>query len=349
MLVDGHAAKVVIDVFHESGENDRGGQRLADIDYTFWTRAKPKNVGTRDDDGEDLEEDLDEVEYPEIPVHPYLAVFCLARHRRYKIHAAYLDDYVWNENAAANLVLPDISKDLVDTLIGESRTAFRDVVEGKTGGACVMLAGAPGTGKTLTAEVFAEAAKRPLYSVQAAQLGIKATDVETNLVAVLDRGSRWNAVVLIDEADVYVVERGRDMEHNAIVAAWLRVLEYQTSILFLTTNRAETVDDAILSRCIARIDYSIPDPDQQCQIWRILSDQNELGFTDDQIAKIQESHSDFVGRDIKGMLNLAMMVSANYNEKIDPMTIDFVSQFRATKPAPVNIPNPPEIPAGKEE
>ena len=57
----------------------------------------------------------------------------------------------------------------------------------------MLLGGPPGVGKTLTAEVFSEATERPLLSVQAAQLGISPTDIENQLVQVLQRGSRWNA------------------------------------------------------------------------------------------------------------------------------------------------------------
>ena len=93
-------------------------------------------------------------------------------------------------------------------------------------------------------------------SVQAAQLGIAADKIEESLAHILNLGNRWNAVVLLDEADVYISERGHDLAQNAIVAAFLRVLENHTSTVFLTTNRIGMVDDAIASRCLARIDYA---------------------------------------------------------------------------------------------
>src|SRR3546814_2642760 len=66
------------------------------------------------------------------------------------------------------------------------------------------------------------------------------------------RISDWSSDVCssdLDEADVYIRCRDNDLEHNAIVAEFLRTLEYFNGLLFMTTNRINDVDDAILSRC----------------------------------------------------------------------------------------------------
>ena len=97
--------------------------------------------------------------------------------------------------------------------------------------------------------------QRPLYSVQCSQLGLEPADLERELLKIFTRAARWNAILLLDEADVYIHRRGSDIQQNAIVGVFLRVLEYYSGVMFLTTNRAELVDDAIASRCLARIDY----------------------------------------------------------------------------------------------
>lgn len=332
MMREGQPSKVVIDVFYESDKERRNSSNQS-VDTRFWSRNKPKMADHEDDDDALMDRDVSIEESIEIPVHPFCATFDLKRHLRLKIHVNYLTEYVYNDKIAEHLVLPNVDKDLVATLISQSKVNFADIVAGKGGGVCVLLTGVPGVGKTLTAEVFAESSQRPLYSIQAAQLGINADRVEDNLMRFLARGSRWNAVVLIDEADVYIQERDRNMEHNAIVASFLRVLEYQTSVLFMTTNLAKLVDDAIASRCIARIDYKVPDVGFQEQIWHVLSDLNEAHLSDEQIHQIVLQHDDLTGRDIKQLLKLASLVSANQGEEITPETINFVSQFRPTKVA----------------
>jgi hypothetical protein len=55
--------------------------------------------------------------------------------------------------------------------------------------------------------------------------------------------------MLLDEADVFLAKRSReDHGRNAIVSVFLRMLEYYKGILFLTTNRIGTFDEAFKSR-----------------------------------------------------------------------------------------------------
>src|SRR5204863_3588464 len=95
----------------------------------------------------------------------------------------------------------------------------------------------------------------------------------------------------------------------AIVGVFLRVLEYYGGVLFLTTNRADLVDDAIASRCLARIDYKIPTPPDQVRIWRTLADTAGLELDDREIKRIVDKFAGLSGRDIKNLLKLASMVS----------------------------------------
>nr|GFD59301.1 hypothetical protein [Tanacetum cinerariifolium] len=82
------------------------------------------------------------------------------------------------------------------------------------------------TGKTLTAESVAELAERPLYRVTCGDVGTNPETVEKYLNSVMFIGDTWNCVVLLDEADVFMEERTKlDLERNALVSVFLRVLE----------------------------------------------------------------------------------------------------------------------------
>ncbi|KAK7749242.1 hypothetical protein SLS62_008321 [Diatrype stigma] len=62
--------------------------------------------------------------------------------------------------------------------------------------------------------------------------------VEKYLKSVLHLGNTWDCVVLIDEAEVLLEQRSLDnLERNALVSVFLRVLEYREGILILTSNR----------------------------------------------------------------------------------------------------------------
>lgn len=61
----------------------------------------------------------------------------------------------------------------------------------------------------------------------AADLGTSAPKVDAALTSILKISAAWGAVVLIDEADVFLEERAlHHIERNAMVAVFLRHLEY---------------------------------------------------------------------------------------------------------------------------
>lgn len=52
-------------------------------------------------------------------------------------------------------------------------------------------------------------------------------------------------MLLLDEVDVFLEARAaQDIHRNTLVSIFLSMLEYFQSILFLTTNRVQTFDDA---------------------------------------------------------------------------------------------------------
>lgn len=314
MVRDAAPTRVVVDVFYESAETDRPNKSEY-IDSWFWSE---------DDD----ETDGEERPAIEIPVHPYLAIFDMSKHLRLRIHVGYLTPYEYDVALADKLVLPAQMKALVHMLIARRAGAFTDIIRGKSGGAVILLAGPPGVGKTLTAEVYAESEQRALYSVQCSQLGTDAAALEEELLKVFARATRWRAVLLLDEADVYVHERGRDLQQNAIVGVFLRVLEYQDTVLFLTTNRPDDVDDAIASRCIARLTYPRPTQEEQRQIWRILAEATNARISGETIDRIVERNPGLSGRDIKNLLKLAMLTGTSGDLTVQD--VEFVRQFQPT-------------------
>ena len=123
-------------------------------------------------------------------------------------------------------------------------------------------------GKTLTAESVAEIAEKPLYRVTCGDIGTKAEDVEKYLESVLHLGKIWDCVVLLDEADVFLEQRSlEDLQRNALVSVFLRVLEYYEGILILTSNRIGTFDEAFKSRIQLALHYPTLRSYQRLRIW----------------------------------------------------------------------------------
>lgn len=179
---------------------------------------------------------------------PQYQLLCRSRTRGYSLKfkkwldffVEQISDVVWNSNAFDRLVLPADQKELI-LAFSESQLAgsnFDDVITGKGKGIICLLSGPPGVGKTLTAEAVAENLKVPLHMLSSGDLGSDPWEVERELNSILELVARWNAILLLDECDVFLEARStHELERNKIVSIFLRTLEYYEGIMFMTTNR----------------------------------------------------------------------------------------------------------------
>lgn len=297
-------SKVVMDDEAERGED-------SDVADTSWWAKKPL---TDEDDLSDeaLEEVMacveDAAKVVLLPAHPFVRVFNLATHEYCDTHITNLEPYVYDAQVIDKLVLPEAHKKLIDALTGSAIKQMSDIIKGKAQGIIILCSGLPGTGKTLTAEVYSEAAQRPLYMVQCSQLGTDEEALEKHLAEVLDRATRWRTILLIDEADVYIHERGDNIKQNAIVGVFLRLLEYYNGILFLTTNRVTVVDDAILSRTTAHVKYKLPEGPDRVRLWEILLAQYGIKATAKLTSEAIEAFPEVSGRSIRQLVRLGLIV-----------------------------------------
>lgn len=274
------------------------------------TAARGEAVTTNDDTFDNDAEftaKADKAAFTVKPNNLVIKFFHLGVHINFDVHVDLVKPYVYDATIKEKLILPMRTVRLLDTLTAELNLVQEDVVKGKSGGNLILLGGPPGTGKTLTMEVLAEAKQVPLFLVHSGLLGTTPESVEKKLREVYARSAAWGDVLIgIDEADVFVRERGTDVVQNAIVAVFLRTLEYQNGTIFMTTNRIDDIDDAIKSRASAIIKYTNPDDDLKVKIWTTLSAQFlpslDKGVIEELVPSIKD---DLSGRDIKGILRLA--------------------------------------------
>lgn len=182
-----------------------------------------------------------------------------------------ISDVKWNTKSFDNLVIDAKAKELIQALVSHQIESEKgtDLIRRKGNGLIILLHGGPGTGKTFTAESVAEIAQKPLFCVTCGDIGTKPEDVEKYLESVLYLGKTWGCVVLIDEAEVFLEQRSLDnLERNALVSVFLRVLEYYEGILILTTNRVGTFDEAFKSRILLSLHYEKLSKGQRRKIWR---------------------------------------------------------------------------------
>ena len=206
---------------------------------------------------------------------PFVYGFSLARKEWCRFYLTLIREINWKKNRFDSLVMNDSQKKLLQALV--SSHAFpdnpRDHMEQKGKGLVILLHGTPGSGKTLTAECAAELTEKALFSTNLAELNEEnsAWYFEYRLKQVLQYATIWRAIVLLDEADVFLESRKDDVadaaNRNALVAVFLKHLEYFSGIVFLTTNRIHVLDDAMKSRIHLALRYSPPELEMRRSIW----------------------------------------------------------------------------------
>ncbi|KAF1823569.1 uncharacterized protein K489DRAFT_200064 [Dissoconium aciculare CBS 342.82] len=239
-----------------------------------------------------------------------------------------IHEITYNDKAFESLVLPPDQKKTIHALVNSHKfhgtKTIDDVVQGKGKGLVAVLHGPPGTGKTLTAEGISELLRCPLYMVSAGELGTDPARLEAELQKILDIAHTWGAVLLLDEADVFLERRQvHDIHRNALVSIFLRLLEYFQGILFLTTNRVETFDDAFQSRIHVALKYGQLTAKARKTVWKMFIDivrtTGDSGDGTQKVAEISDEQYEMLsrkqlnGRQIKNSVRTAQALALNEN------------------------------------
>lgn len=266
--------------------------------------------------GDNEDDDFDEIEESQyFMINPWVKGFSFSTKMWGEFCFDNISELKFDDKAFDQLVLPPLEidgshidqKNLIKSLVKRGgNTGFSDIISGKGGGCIFLLHGPPGVGKTLTAEAIAELVNKPLYSISVGELGTTTDTLEANLRQILDISTIWDAVVLIDEADIFLEERTTsDVQRNALVAIFLRVLEYFQGIMFLTTNRVKNFDRAFHSRISIALNYGELNKETRIKVWTNLLDAANVSNMD--IDKL--SSHELNGRQIKNAIRISMALA----------------------------------------
>jgi AAA+ superfamily predicted ATPase len=167
--------------------------------------------------------------------------------------------------------------------------------------------------------------------VSSGDLGTTSIDLDYQLTRIMDMTSTWRAVLLVDEADVFLERRSlHDLHRNAMVSVFLRVLEYYSGILFLTTNRVTTFDDAFKSRIHIPIRYTDLSVESRVQIWRNFCKMVPGGVDIDEKGIALLAEHDLNGRQIKNVIKAAESLAVFDKVKLDLKQLQQVTKIQAT-------------------
>ncbi|KAJ4301945.1 hypothetical protein N0V90_004041 [Kalmusia sp. IMI 367209] len=242
--------------------------------------------------------------------------FTLATNTWYVVSVQHLKEVDWATSAFNHLVMDKQYKQMLRSLVEQHRgnkgKIVTDVIRGK-GKASSRIFELHGHTDIHDTESVAEYTHKPLYSINIGELTAE-DKVAARLQNVFVSAARWDAVLLLDEADVILEKRSfEDFKRNGIVSVFLRMLEYYEGILFLTTNRLSTMDTAFQSRIHIAIKFNPLGTNTRRAIWKAfierLDDTESIGKDEllDNIETISEWELN--GREIRNVLTIAQRLA----------------------------------------
>ncbi len=183
----------------------------------------------------------------------------------------------------SDLVLPEDTLDLIHEFLAFSRHRARLLEEwgferklpyGR--GVSAILAGPPGTGKTMVAQLVARDLGYDLYVIELSQVVNKYIgETEKNLARVFDEAERSHAVLFFDEADALFAKRtevrsSNDRYANLEVNYLLQRMESYDGITLLATNLEQGIDEAFKRRVRFTVQFELPEAAVRAQLWRSM-------------------------------------------------------------------------------
>jgi hypothetical protein len=179
---------------------------------------------------------------------------------------------------------------------------------------------------------------RPLITLSIAEIGIKEDQVQAQLSKWLALAEGWQAILLIDECDIFLERREAfDIARNGVVAgksappqdmtcfmltfsdaAFLRNIEYFSGLLFLTTNRVGHIDEAFMSRVHAIIHFQPLNEASRKVLWKSLLDKvhrdrpGKIAIHNEAIKYLESQEMlqmDWNGREIRNAMQTAIALA----------------------------------------
>jgi adenylate kinase family enzyme len=171
-----------------------------------------------------------------------------------------IDDFVFEAGARAR--------------IWEESAARRLFPQGR--GLLALLAGPPGTGKTMAAQTIAATLGLDLFRISLSEVVSKYVgETSKNLQRVFARAEEMDAVLLFDEADALFSRRtevkdAHDRYANTDTNHLLQAVESYGGVALLATNRKANIDPAFLRRIRYVLDFPKPGAIERAELWRRL-------------------------------------------------------------------------------
>ena len=194
-------------------------------------------------------------------------------------------------------------------------------------GTALNFYGAPGTGKSMTAEAVAHKLGKKIIKATYADIESKYIGEGPKMVkAIFKAAEREDAVLFLDEADSLLSKRLTDVSEgsgqaiNSMRSQLLISLENHTGLVIFASNLVINYDKAFLSRLI-NIEFTNPTKEEREGIWNnhLKTEKVQIPLSSDVSISYLAEKYDFCGREIKNSVKDACVRAALNGQ-------DYVSQ-----------------------
>ena len=189
-------------------------------------------------------------------------------------------------------------------------------------GLSILLFGAPGTGKSMCAQVIAHELNLELYRVDLSKVIDKYVgETEKSISMIFREAKKCNVVLFFDECDTLFAKRSDDggsnqASNNNKTALLLQEVEAYDGVSVLATNYKHNIDPAFFRRMKYIVEFEFPDVDTREMLWRTTIPKGTPLGEDVDIRFLAERF-EFVGGNIKNcILNAAFLAAAENGEEV---------------------------------
>lgn len=233
-----------------------------------------------------------------------------------------LNGLIFTEKPAVPLEALVLSKEMkakVERIILEFRQQNKLKSHGLTHRRKILLSGAPGTGKTMTAKVLASELKQPLHTVQMDRLIAKYMgETSAKLRQIFDHIREVPGVYLFDEFDAIGGERSLENdvgEMRRVLNAFLQFIENDPSdnLIVAATNNLRLLDRALFRRFDDVLHYDLPGKEERLRlIANLLGTYYNKNFSLKKAADVASglSHAE-IDRACRDAIKLAVLKNKN--------------------------------------
>ena len=202
----------------------------------------------------------------------------------------------------------------------ESRFEIPRIVEAlkARGHGALCFYGAPGTGKTALGEYIAQQMDQPLIIKQASDLVSKYVgETEQNMAAMFEEATQEKAVLLLDEADSFLLDRrGAQRSYEVTeVNEMLQQMERHHGVFICTTNLLDRIDQAALRRFTFKIKFK-----------PLTAEQRERMFVTEALKGDANALTDEVRRRLAKLEQLAPGDFAAVKRQTDILAAEFTAE-----------------------